>query len=197
MTTATTHMTTMQTTGLIEKLNGAWHEKALWVFMVVVIGHWAEHIAQGVQIWVLDMPRPEALGGLGLLFPVLVSSEAMHFGFAITMFAGLYFLGRGFQGTSRKWWKASLALQGWHFIEHAVLFGQVIVGTNLFGSPVPSSLLQPFVPRPELHLFYNFIVFVPMVVAMWLHTRPGEDDANACSCALSVDGPMVCEATSE
>lgn len=192
----TTHDTTIRQEGLLDRLNGVWHERALWLFMVVVLGHWAEHIIQGVQIWVFDMPRPESLGGLGILFPVLVSSETMHFTFAVLMLGGLFLLGRGFQGASGKWWKASLAFQGWHFIEHAVLFGQVLVGANLFGSPVPSSLLQPFVPRPELHLFYNFIVFVPMVVAMWLHTRPAEDDVNACSCALSVERPMVGEPVS-
>ncbi|MET0696714.1 MAG: hypothetical protein ABWZ58_04740, partial [Acidimicrobiia bacterium] len=35
-----------------------------------------------------------------------------------------------------------------------------------------TSFLQPFIPRPELHLVYNLIVFIPMIVAMWLHTRP-------------------------
>ena len=38
-------------------------------------------------------------------------------------------------------------------------------------------------PRPELHLFYNLIVFVPMVVAMWLHTRPDQAAVNECTCA--------------
>ena len=100
------------------------------------------------------------------------------------MLTGLIALRPGFHGESRKWWNLSLALQGWHFIEHGVLLAQVIIGTNLFGSPVPSSLLQPFVPRAELHLFYNLVVFIPMVVAVWLHTRPNQDDSNGCSCAM-------------
>ena len=170
-------------TGFSKKLNGVLHERALWVFMAIVIGHWAEHIIQAAQIWLLDMPRAESLGGLGLVAPVLVSSEGMHFTFAITMLAGLILLRPSFQGSSRKWWNASLAIQGWHFIEHSVLLAQVVIGTNLFGSPVPSSLLQPFVPRPELHLMYNLAVFVPMVVAMWLHTRPSQGHGIACSCA--------------
>ena len=167
-----------------DRINGTWHEKALWAFMVVVIAHWAEHIIQGVQIWLFDMERADALGGLGYFAPWLVSSEALHFGFAIVMLTGLIALRPGFHGESRKWWNLSLALQGWHFIEHGVLLAQVIIGTNLFGSPVPSSLLQPFVPRAELHLFYNLVVFIPMVVAVWLHTRPNQDDSNGCSCAM-------------
>ena len=45
-------------------------------------------------------------------------------------------------------------------------------------------------PRPELHLLYNLAVFVPMVVAMWLHTRPNQADVNQCSCA---DAPVRME----
>ena len=169
--------------GFWQRINGTWHEKALWAFMAVVIAHWAEHIIQGAQIWLFDMERADSLGGLGYFAPWLVSSEALHFGFAIVMLSGLIALRPGFHGKSRKWWDISLALQGWHFVEHSVLLAQVIIGTNLFGSPVPTSLLQPFVPRAELHLFYNLIVFAPMVVAMWLHTRPDQDHANGCTCA--------------
>lgn len=174
--------------------NTTWHERALWLFMVVVLGHWAEHIAQGAQIWILNMPRAESLGGLGLLFPALVTSEAMHFTFALLMIGGLVLLRPGFQGTSRKWWNASMWLQGWHFVEHSVLLAQVVVGVNLFGSPVPMSLLQPFVPRPELHLMYNLVVFVPMVVAMWLHSR-GDGHGATCTCALPTERDAVAPAT--
>ena len=178
--------------GFINQVNTKWHEIALWIFMVVVIGHWVEHIFQGAQIWLLDMPRAESLGGLGLLFPWLVSSELMHFGFAVTMFAGLMLLRPGFHGRSRGWWNASTIFQGWHLVEHTALFAQVLIGANLFGSPVPSSFLQPFVPRAELHLLYNLIVFVPMVVAMWLHTRSAEHALNGCSCAAEpVAAPKI------
>ena len=36
------------------------------------------------------------------------------------------------------------------------------------------SVLQFFVPRVELHLFYNSIVFVPMVIGMYYHMFPAE-----------------------
>ena len=61
------------------------------------------------------------------------------------------------------------------------------LGQNLFGSPVPTSILQQFIPRPELRLLYNLAVFIPMVVAMWLHTRRDQADVNECTCA---DAPM-------
>ena len=34
-----------------------------------------------------------------------------------------------------------------------------------------------WVPRVELHLFYNTIVFIPMVVAMYYHMFPTRSDA--------------------
>lgn len=36
--------------GLVERLNTAWHERSLQIFMVVVLAHWAEHLAQAYQI---------------------------------------------------------------------------------------------------------------------------------------------------
>jgi len=169
--------------GFIEKLNGPWHERALWIYLVVVILHWVEHLFQAAQIWILGMPRPEALGALGLVFPWLVKSEVMHFGYALFMFVGLVLLRPGFHGTAKTWWTLSLGIQGWHLVEHSLLQVQAILGQNLFGSPVPTSILQQFVPRPELHLLYNLAVFVPMVIAMWLHTRPDQATVNACTCA--------------
>ena len=57
-------------------------------------------------------------------------------------------------------------------------------GQNLFDRPVPTSLVQLWVPRVELHLFYNTIVFIPMVVAMYFHMFPPADPARpTCTCA--------------
>jgi hypothetical protein len=180
-------MTTERGQGPIGKLNGPWHERALWVYLAIVIVHWVEHLFQAAQIWILKMPRPEALGALGYVFPWLVKSEVMHFTYALLMFAGLVLLRPGFHGAARAWWTASLAIQTWHLLEHSLLQVQAIAGQNLFGSPVPTSILQQFVPRPELHLLYNLAVFVPMVVAMRLHTRSTQFEVNACTCA---DAPI-------
>jgi len=65
------------------------------------------------------------------------------------------------------------------------LQAQAIFQHNLFGSPVPMSIAQLAVPRVELHLFYNTIVFIPMVIAMFYHMfpLPGEEPHQGCSCA--------------
>jgi hypothetical protein len=35
----------------MEKLNGRWHERALWIYLAIVIVHWMEHLFQAAQIW--------------------------------------------------------------------------------------------------------------------------------------------------
>ena len=173
--------------GVYQKLNSVWHRRALNFFMFIVLAHWAEHLAQAWQIYVLGWPRPQAGGFLGLFYPWLVSSELMHYGYAIVMLIGLWTFKKGFSGTSRTWWTIALVIQFWHHIEHAVLQYQAITAHYWFGSPVPISFVQALMPkfRPELHLFYNAIVFIPMVIAMYYHMFPPKgEEAAVCSCSL-------------
>jgi hypothetical protein len=84
------------------------------------------------------------------------------------------------------WWGIALAIQFWHHIEHLLLFIQVqVVGQNFFGAAVPTSVAQIVFPRVELHLFYNSIVFIPMVVAVYLHLRPNDRELQATSCGCA------------
>lgn len=171
---------------LLQRLNGPLHQRALWAFMAVVLMHWAEHLFQAWQIWVLGMPRHHALGALGMVWPWLVHSEWLHYGYALVMLAGLLALWPGMTGRARTWWGVALALQFWHHLEHALLLSQVLSGWRLGGGPTPASLVQLVMPRVELHLFYNTIVFVPMAAAMAYHLWPSAADAArmTCSCAL-------------
>src|SRR5215472_10515016 len=168
-----------------EKLNSVWHKRALNLFMVIVLAHWAEHLAQAYQVYVLGWPRPRAGGVLGLFFPWLVSSEVLHYGYAIVMLIGIWMLRKGFTGTSRKWWTIALVIQFWHHIEHALLITQATIHHNFFGAAVPTSILQLIFPRVELHLFYNTVVFIPMVIGMYYHMFPPKTETAhaACSCA--------------
>jgi hypothetical protein len=170
---------------LSDRLNGEWHELALRVFMVIVLAHWAEHLVQAFQIYALGWPVPESRGVLGHFFPWVIKSETLHYGYALVMLAGLFILRRGFTGRDeRRWWTIALAIQFFHHIEHAILQGQAILGQNLFDRPVPTSIVQLWIPRVELHLFYNTIVFIPMVIAMYYHLFPTEPAAAPkCSCA--------------
>jgi hypothetical protein len=161
---------------------------------VIVLLHWMEHVFQAAQIWLLGVPRPQALGALGYVFPWLVKSETLHFTYALLMFIGLVLLRPGFRGRAKTWWTVSLIIQTWHLFEHSLLLYQATAGQNFFGSPVPSSVLQQWFPRVELHLFYNAAVFVPMVIAMWLHTRADQAEVNRCTCA---DAPMAVRQTGQ
>lgn len=170
----------------IARLNGPWHAWALRTFTLVVLAHWAEHLAQAYQVYALKWPLHSARGVLGQVFPWLVHSEVLHYGYAVIMLAGIWVLLPGFVGRSRTWWLVALVIQFWHHIEHALLQGQVIAGRTLFGAAAPTSILQLWFPRLELHLFYNTIVFIPMAVAMYYHLLPNEADARGmrCTCAL-------------
>ncbi|MFC4586739.1 hypothetical protein [Sphaerisporangium corydalis] len=169
----------------LSALNTRYHKAALSVFGLIVVAHWAEHIAQAIQIWVLGWPLPEARGVLGVPFPWLVKSEWMHYGYALVMLVGLIVLRKGFTGRSRTWWNVSLGIQVWHHLEHLLLLLQAISGYHLLGKPAVTSIIQLVVPRVELHLFYNTLVTIPMVVAMILHMRPSpaERAEMVCSCA--------------
>jgi hypothetical protein len=175
-----------RTDTFVGRLNGERHELALRLFMAIVLAHWVEHLLQGLQIYLLGWPVPESRGALGMLFPWLIKSEALHYGYALVMLAGLWMLRPGFTGADdRRWWTIALGIQFFHHFEHLLLQAQYLAGQNLFDRPVPTSLLQLWVPRVELHLFYNTVVFIPMVIAMYYHMFPpkGEEQA-ACSCAL-------------
>lgn len=165
-------------------LNTRHHKAALMVFMVVVIAHWAEHLAQAFQIYVLGWSPPQAGGALGLVFPVLVRSEWLHYGYAVGMMVAFIVLRHGFVGRARTWWNIAMWIQVWHHLEHLLLLLQAVTAANLLGNAAPTSIAQLVIPRVELHLFYNTVVFVPMVVAMVRHLRPLDHERAQmrCSC---------------
>ena len=174
-----------QPVSFVDRLNGEWHERALRIFMVIVLAHWAEHLLQAFQIYALGWPVPESRGALGYFFPWLIKSESLHYGYALVMLAGLFLLRKGFTGVEeRRWWTIALAIQFFHHIEHGLLQMQAITGHNLFDRPVPTSIVQLWVPRVELHLFYNTIAFIPMVIAMYYHLFPtASAQTPPCTCA--------------
>jgi hypothetical protein len=172
----------MTYTNFHDSLNSRWHRLALLLFMIVVLAHWAEHLAQAWQIYRMGWPRERAGGCLGMLYPWLVRSEVLHYSYALAMLVGIWMLRKGFTGLSLKWWTVALVIQFWHHFEHALLISQVLLHHNYFRSPVPVSILQLVIPRVELHLFYNSVVFVPMVVAMYYHIFPPLREAGQSRC---------------
>jgi hypothetical protein len=115
---------------------------------------------------------------------VLVTSEWLHYAFAVFMRVAFIILRHGFTGRSRTWWNVAMWIQIWHHFEHLLLLVQAMTGSFLLGRAEPTSIAQLLFIRIELHLFYNTVVFVPMVVAMVYHLRPNapEREAMNCSC---------------
>ena len=173
-------------------LNTRYHKLAMYTFLAIVLAHWAEHLAQAFQVWALHWPRPEARGVLGLWFPWLVTSEWLHYAYAIVMLVGLILLRPAITGRARLWWDIALWIQVWHHFEHALLLGQALLGANLAGMAAPTSLIQLVVPRVELHLFYNAAVFAPMVVGMLYHVWPPAGNTHAaCTCRAGERAPSA------
>jgi hypothetical protein len=199
---------------LSRKLNTTWHKPALQLFAVITLAHWAEHLAQAFQVYVLNWPLPEARGVLGMPFPWLVKSEFMHYLYAIVMLVALWVLRKGFTGRSYVWWMVAFWIQFWHHIEHALLQGQVIYGQNFLGAPAPISIIQmiglvegtgmtgfnglmfgppkhdmtfllALVRRVEVHLLYNTLVFIPMAVGMFYHMFPSPEEEQHMGCACA------------
>jgi len=196
------------------KLNTSWHKYALWAFGFITLAHWAEHLVQAFQVYVLHWPLKDARGLLGTFIPWLVKSELMHYLYAIVMLVLLWVLRKGFTGRSYVWWMIAFWIQFWHHVEHALLQGQVIYGANFFGAPQPISIIQMlgflegtpkegfgglmtgppqhafswlmlFVRRVEVHLFYNTIVFIPMAIGMYLHVFPMPEEEQHMGCTCS------------
>ena len=197
------------------RLNSDWHKFALRAYTVVVLSHFAEHLVQAFQIYVLGWPLKEARGILGIPFPWLIKSEFLHYALALVMLVAFWVLRKGFVGRSSTWWKVALGIQFWHHIEHVLLIGQATYGVNFFGAPAPISVIQMvglfagspesgfgglmfgppvrpmefmmlFVRRVEVHMIYNSLVLVPMVVAMYYHLCPSAEEKlqMRCTCAL-------------
>ena len=77
-------------------------------------------------------------------------------------------------------------IQFWHHIEHLLLLIQAQTGNVLLRGRGPDERpADGAVPRVELHLFYNSVVFIPMVIAVYLPpaAQPGgsrRDDVHLC-----------------
>jgi hypothetical protein len=142
-----------------------------------VLLHFSEHVAQIIQVYGLHWARKESLGLLGLVYPSLVHSEWLHYLHALFMMCGLFVLQFSVTGKAFKWWKTAFWLSFYHHIEHVIILAQALAGYNLFNSPKPTSIVQAMgIPRIELHFFYNLMVLVPMLVALYLNKKEGLND---------------------
>ncbi len=135
------------------------------LFTFLITFHFLEHLYQMVQVYYLGIERSKAGGILGSVYPWLMKSELLHYGYAVFMFMGINYFIRESKGKELRWWKLSFGLQTWHLFEHSILLSQAICG--LYPTV---SVGQIFLPKIELHFFYNCVVFIPIMVAMYYRT---------------------------
>lgn len=137
------------------------------IFLLVVYLHLFEHIAQMFQLYVLQWPRSQCLGLLGLIWPWLIHSEYLHYGHALFMLVGIYYLTKYMHIRKALWWmNLTLILAFYHHFEHLLLLIQSITHVYFFDKTVPTSIGQLFIPRIELHFIYNLMVGIPMIIAL-------------------------------
>ena len=167
-------VTRRRTVTLFHQLNGRYHGPALWIYMIIIVAHWLEHVLQIYQIYALGWLPAQAGGLLGVIFPKLVESEVLHFVYDFIQWAGIVVLRPGFMRHARAlaYWTAAMVVQTWHFFEHILLISQYVSGRFLFGAARQISIGQLWFPRAELHFFYNLFVFVPMVIAVHYYLKP-------------------------
>jgi hypothetical protein len=173
---------------LLARINGSLHERFISLFMVIVLGHWLEHLVQVYQVYALGW-APKAAGGLlGLWFPHLAASEVLHFTYNSLILAGILLLLPGFAGRSRRWWWGAVVAGTWHFFEHLILQIQWLTGYYLFGASAQMGIGQLWIPRVELHFMYNLIVFIPLVVGMYYHFYPPQHEVEEAPCTCARTG---------
>jgi hypothetical protein len=158
--------------------------KTIWAFIVLMIAHWAEHIVQAYQVWVLHMPRACAMGILGMKYPALMKGEWLHWGFALLTLGFISALNSGFGDVARKWWIAAYWFSLFHCIEHSFLFVQAQTHVYAFGRSEPTSFIQYFIPRIELHLFYNSVITILVSIAMYYKFRKSCEKCLDKSCQI-------------
>jgi hypothetical protein len=183
---------------LLYLLNGPWHAPALLLFFSPILFHMSEHFVQIVQLYMLQIDRADALGIVGIWFPAAVQSEGLHFSFAVFTLAGLVLLRPAFEGRARFWWSVALTVEFWHQFEHVILLFQRVTGEFFFGAVMPTSIVQVLVPRIELHLMYNTLVFVPMLIAVSAHLYPAASArvTSICGCCRRQAQPAAVSAFS-
>ena len=137
------------------------------IFLLVIYLHLIEHIFQMIELYILNWERPMCLGLLGLYIPQLIHSEYLHYGHALFMLIGIYYLTKYMYNKDSLWWmRLTLGLAFYHHFEHLLLLIQSITHIYLFNKLVPTSFGQLFVPRIELHFIYNLLVGIPMMIAL-------------------------------
>ena len=152
------------------------HYHWLALFYVLVVtqgGHFIEHVAQMIQIHILGLQGAGARGIFGAL-----DIEWVHFIWNTWVLIAVVLLLYRFR--SNPWLWLTLAIAGWHELEHAYIMS-VYLTTGTQGTP---GLLSkggalgggfPLI-RPDLHFLYNLAETVPLLIGFLYQLQRTYDD---------------------
>jgi hypothetical protein len=139
-----------------------------YVLAVTQSVHFLEHVAQMVQMHVLNLQGPAARGVFGML-----DIEWVHFLWNAWVLIAALVLVRHFP--ANQWLLFTALFSIWHGLEHAYIMS-VYLGTGVSGTPgflSQGGILLGGLPlsRPDLHFLYNLIETVLLAIAFLSQVR--------------------------
>jgi hypothetical protein len=141
-----------------------------YVLVVTQSGHFLEHVAQMIQLHVLNLTGADARGVFGAL-----DIEWVHFLWNLWVLVAAAVLLSRFKDNPWLWFTALFA--GWHGLEHTYILW-IYLTTGVVGTPGWLSLGGAIrgglpVQRPDLHFIYNLIETAPLLIAfVWQVRQP-------------------------
>ncbi len=141
------------------------------LMVILQILHMVEHSTQVAQLALTGGVAANSHGVIGQL-----DFETVHFVADTLLWLSLGLMAVIFRGRNVWLWVA-FAFAGLHEVEHLYLFWMYIFEHTVYLSGGASGILGHYgligtpLDRPYLHYTYNFIVFVPLLIAFWDQAR--------------------------
>ena len=149
---------------------------AFGLLVILQMLHMVEHSTQVGQLFATHGSFKDAHGAIGQL-----DFETVHFVTDTTLWVSLGLLAIYFKGRNPWLWVA-FAAAAMHQVEHFYLFTLYATEHTVYLSGGAAGILGDHgligtpLDRPYLHYTYNFIVFLPMLVAFWDEARRVDRD---------------------
>jgi hypothetical protein len=141
------------------------------LLVILQILHMVEHSTQVLQLAITGGTLADSHGVLGQL-----DFETVHFVADTALWISLGLLAVIFRGRNAWLWVAFVAAS-LHEIEHLYLFWMYVFEHTVYLSGGAAGIMGHYgligspLDRPYLHYTYNFIVFVPLLLAFWDQAR--------------------------
>lgn len=141
------------------------------LMVLLQILHMVEHSTQITQLAITGGTLADSHGVIGQL-----DFETVHFVADSALWIGLGLLAIIFRGRN-VWLLVAFVAASLHEIEHLYLFWMYVTDHTMYLSGGAAGIMGHYgligspLDRPYLHYTYNFIVFVPLLIAFWDQAR--------------------------